>query len=69
MEIRIKGLRFVAEKPKSAVNRWVFFEWLRPLGTTSYRLFLSSAFFGWGLRLVNCGDGSVPAPMNLKKHL
>ena len=69
MELRFKGLRFVAEKPAAAMFPWVFAEWGRPVGKNSWRFFVSSAFFGWGLRLVNCGDGSTPAPVSFRPHL
>jgi hypothetical protein len=69
MELKFKVLRFVADKPAASRFPWIFLEWARPTGKTSYRLFISSAFTGWGLRLANCGDGSVPAPVGIAKHL
>ena len=62
MEVRFFNFRFVANKPASARYPWIFAELGRAVGKTAYRLFLSSAFHGWGLRLENCGDGSTPAP-------
>lgn len=63
MELEIGRIRIVCEKPLSATHRWFFVEFQRKaLGFYSYRLVFSSAFTGWGIRVVNCGDGAVPFP-------
>ena len=60
IDISIFNLRVVCYKPESAMHFWVFVEWDRVIGLYSYKLELSNAFWGWRVRFINCGDGSLP---------
>ena len=62
----IGNIRFVNHKPTSALHRWTFIEYAPAVGKTGWRLMFSSAFWGWKIRFVKCGDGSRPVPSSIR---